>query len=95
MSITITLEITAKAGKEDALRMLFDETLPDTRKFEGCISVEAHSENSHPENIFLFEEWTSKSAYEKYLAWRGERGDLEKLTSLIQGEPVIRFFDRI
>ena len=95
MSIIITLEVTAKVGQEDALRMLFNETLPDTRKFEGCISVEAHSENSHPENIFLFEEWTSNSAYEKYLAWRGERGDLEKLMDLIQGEPVIRFFDRI
>lgn len=95
MSVIITLEVTAKAGQEDTLRTLFNETLPDTRKFEGCISVEAHSENSRPENIFLFEEWTSKSAYEKYLAWRGERGDLEKLMGLIQGEPVIRFFDRI
>lgn len=95
MSVIITLEVTAKAGQEDALRTLFNETLPDTRKFEGCISVEAHSENSHPGNIFLFEEWASNSAYEKYLAWRGERGDLDKLMDLIQGEPVIRFFDRI
>ena len=95
MSVIITLEVTAKAGQEDTLRTLFNDTLPDTRKFEGCISVEAHSENSHPENIFLFEEWASNSAYEKYLAWRGERGDLEKLMDLTQGEPVIRFFDRI
>ena len=95
MSVIVTFDVTAKAEQEDALRTLFKETLPDTRKFEGCISVEAHSENSHSENIFLFEEWTSKSAYENYLAWRGERGDFEKLMNLIQGEPVIRFFDRI
>ena len=95
MSVIITLEVTAKAGQEDTLRTLFNETLPDTRNFDGCISVEAHSENPHPENIFLFEEWTSRSAYDKYLGWRGERGDFEKLMDLIQGEPVIRFFDRI
>ena len=95
MSVIVTLEVMAKVGKEDALRTLFNETLPDTRKFEGCISVEAHSENSHPGNILLFEEWTSRAAYEKYLAWRGERGDFGKLMDLIQGEPVIRFFDRI
>ena len=95
MSVIVALEVTAKAGQEDALRTFFEETLPDTRKFEGCLSVAAHSEDLHPENIFLFEEWTSKSAYEKYLAWRRERGDFEKLTNLIQGEPVIRFFDRI
>lgn len=95
MSVIITLDVRAKAGQEGTLRTLFNETLPDTRKFEGCIGVEAHSENSHPGNIFLFEEWASKSAYEKYLAWRGERGDFEKLMNLIQGEPVIRYFDRI
>ena len=95
MSILITFEVTAKAGQEHALRTLFAETLPDTRKFEGCISVALHSENERPDNVFMVEEWTSKSAYEKYLAWRGERGDFEKLMNLIQGEPVIRFFDRI
>lgn len=95
MSILITFEVTAKAGQEDALRTLFAETLPDTRKFEGCLSVALHSENEHPDNIFMVEEWTSRSAYEKYLAWRGERGDIEKLMNLIQGDPVIRFFDSV
>lgn len=95
MGVIITFDVTSKAGYEDALRMLFNETLPDTRNFEGCISVVLHSENDHPNNVFMVEEWTSRSAYEKYLAWRGERGDFEKLMSLIQGEPIIRFFDRI
>ena len=95
MSIIVTFDVRAKAGQENALRTLFDETLPDTRKFEGCISVAIYSENNHPDNIFMVEEWASKSAYEKYLAWRGERGDIEKLVKLIQREPVIRFFDRI
>ena len=95
MSVIVTFDVTAKAGQEDALRTLFKETLPDTRKFEGCISVAIHSENDHPGTVFMVEEWSSRSAYDKYLAWRGERGDFEKLMNLIQGEPVIRFFDRL
>ena len=95
MGVIITFDVTAKAGQADALQAFFNETLPDTRKFEGCISVALHSENDHPDNIFMVEEWSSKSAYAKYLAWRGERGDFEKLMNLIKGEPVIRFFDRI
>ena len=92
MSIVITFDVTARAGEADALRALFTDTLPDTRKFDGCISVALYSESDRPDNIFMVEEWTSKSAYEKYLAWRQERGDMEKLMNLIQGNPVIRFF---
>ena len=95
MSVLITFDVMAKAGNEDALRMFFDETLPDTRTFEGFINLEVLSENEHPGSIFFVEEWASRSAYEKYLAWREGRGDFEKLMSLIQQEPVIRFFDRI
>ena len=95
MSVIITFDVTAKAGQEDPLRMFFHETLPDTRNFEGCISLALYSESAHPGNVFMVEEWSSRSAYDKYLGWRGERGDFEKLMSLIQGEPVIRFFDSI
>ena len=95
MSIIVTFDVMAKVGQADALRTLFHETLPGTRKFEGCISVAIHSENEYPDNIFMVEEWASRSTYEKYLVWRGERGDIEKLMNLIQGEPVIRFFGRI
>jgi len=31
--------------------------------------------------------------YEKYLAWRTERGDIEKLSGWLAGEPSIRYFD--
>lgn len=95
MSITVTFDAAAKAGAADALQALFAETLPDTRKFEGCISVATYSENDRPDTIFMVEEWTSRSAYEKYLDWRRERGDMDKLMNLVQGPPVIRFFNSI
>ena len=95
MSITITFDVAAKAGEANALQALFAEVLPDTRKFEGCISLEIYSETDRPDTIFMVEEWTSRSAYEKYLDWRRERGDMEKLMNLVQDPPVIRFFNGI
>ena len=41
------------------------------------------------------EDWNSRQHYEKYLAWRTERGDLDKLVGWIQGDPSIRYFDNV
>ncbi|NKB35611.1 MAG: hypothetical protein GKR93_00390 [Gammaproteobacteria bacterium] len=95
MSIVITFDVQAKEGKKNDLLALFTETLADTRAFEGCIRVDLHTEAEIQNTVFMIEEWASKSAYEKYLAWRGERGDMEKLMSLAAAEPTIRFFERV
>ena len=95
MSIVITFDVTAKAGQVDALIALFTETLGDTRQFDGCIKLDLHTENEAPDTVFMVEEWASKTAYEKYLAWRAQRGDMDKLMELIAGPPVIRFFSHV
>ena len=95
MSIVITFDVQAKAGKKGDLLTLFTDTLADTRAFEGCIQVDLHTEAEAGNTIFMVEEWASKSDYEKYLAWRGERGDMEKLMNLAAAEPTIRFFERV
>lgn len=95
MSIVITFDVQAKAGQVQDLTALFTDTLGDTRAFDGCIKVELHTETNSPDTVFMIEEWASKPAYEKYLAWRGERGDMEKLMNLVAAEPSIRYFERI
>ena len=95
MSIVITFEVIAREGKEAELLAFFTDTLSDTRKFEGCINVDLHTEDQSPGTLFMVEEWASKQAYEAYLAWRGERGDMEKLIQFIQSEPIIRFFNAV
>jgi len=93
MSIVITFEATAKVGEEKELLAFLVDTLADTRKFEGCIKVDAHTEEQSPGTLLLVEKWTTKEAYDAYLAWRGERGDMAKLIQYLQSEPVIRFFN--
>ena len=94
MSIVITFEANAREGMGQELVDYFRQSLVDTRKFDGCIEVKLHSEEDSPTTVYMYEEWESKQAYERYLAWRGERGDMEKLMEFLGAEPVIRFFDK-
>lgn len=94
MSVTITLEVEAKEGNLDALKNMFIETLPDTRKFEGCNEVCAYTDEDKPNTVFMIENWDSREKYEKYIAWRGETGAMETLVALVSGPPTIRFFEK-
>ena len=95
MSTIITFEITAKEGMEAELLSFFTDTLGDTRSFEGCINVNLHTEEESPGTIFMYEEWESKEAYQAYIAWRGERGDMDKLMQYVESKPVNRFFKAV
>ncbi len=45
--------------------------------------------------MVFVEDWDSREQYEKYLAWRTERGDLEKLMGWLSGEPSIRYYGNV
>ena len=45
-----------------------------------------------PAKMMIVEQWDSREQYEKYLAWRTERGDVEVLESLWES-PTWRYFD--
>ncbi len=93
MAVTVLLELKAKAGTGGGLVEVFKQILPDTRKFDGNVSVTTYQNQDDPDTVVLVEEWESRPAYEKYLAWRTETGALDQLGSAIEGAPSIRYFD--
>lgn len=42
MAITVFLFAKAKKGKDDALKSLITQCLPETRKYSGCISIDIY-----------------------------------------------------
>ena len=42
----------------------------------------------------MYEEWQAREDYEKYIAWRGERGDMEKLMQFVDSSPTVRYFNK-
>ena len=77
----------------DDLRAWMRRILPDTRGFDGNISVYLVQNQDDPTALAVIEQWESRPQYEKYLAWRTETGDVADLVAMLDGEPTFRFFD--
>jgi quinol monooxygenase YgiN len=93
MTCIVVLEATAKKGAGTQLVEAFRGLLPDTRGREGCERVEVGTNLDNPDGLVLVERWATRKNYEDYLAWRQERGDLDKLATLLAEPPSIRYFN--
>jgi quinol monooxygenase YgiN len=93
MAVTVLLELKAKSGTGAGLVGVFKQILPDTRKFDGNIGVTVFQDQDDSDTVLLIEEWESRPAYEKYLAWRTETGALDQLAAALDSPPSIRYFD--
>ena len=74
----------AKEGMLENLKQSMKEALPDTRNFDGCISVDTYIEDS-TNTIHLIEDWESLEHQSKYLNWRVETGLLAALDPILDG----------
>jgi quinol monooxygenase YgiN len=63
---------------DDALKLLA-EILPDTRRFDGCQTLETAIDLDDPGHVTLVERWTSREAHLAYFAWRQESGSAKGL----------------
>ena len=76
------------------LTAFFDRILSGTESYEGNKSAVYFVSQEDPSKILLLEEWESKEDFDAYLNWRVERGDFAELTSLLEADPVLTFYER-
>lgn len=93
MTCMVMLEVRAKAGTGNDLINIFEQILPDTRAYDGCISVDVYQNQDEPDIVVLVEQWQTRAHYEKYFAWREETGAIAQLGQLLDGPPSLRYFD--
>ena len=91
MSIEITLDLQVSAENREALLNTLEAILPDTRAYKGCQNIVVTSNDDDPLNIVLLEKWDTRADHESYVAWRAERGDLEKLGALLVAAPASKY----
>jgi len=89
----VILEFQAKEGCIEKVQSWLKSVLPDTRSFDGCVTLHVVQNQDDPAGIMIIEQWDTRQHYERYLAWRQERGDMEVFGSMMAGPPTIRFFD--
>jgi len=80
----VIVSFPAKEGMMENLKETMKAALPDTRAFEGCISVDAYIEEA-TNTIHLIEDWETLDNQANYLNWRIETGLLEVLEPLLDG----------
>ncbi|HEY3603284.1 MAG TPA: antibiotic biosynthesis monooxygenase [Sporichthyaceae bacterium] len=89
MSVTVTLLFPTQAEQSDNFWNALISVLPDTRAYDGCVSVTTHRDLDDPSKIFLIEVWDSREHQQKYLAWRVETGLMDAIGPMLAGAPVI------
>lgn len=95
MSVTILLEINVPPEKSGAVETMLAEMLVDTRKFDGCLGVDAIRNQENPGNFFLIERWQSRAHHERYNAWRAETGASTSAAAELSAEYSIRWFEEL
>lgn len=93
MGVLVIVELTAKPDKAKEFIPMLAALLPDTRGYDGCEDCNVYVDQDDPTRLSIVETFTSRAHYERYHAWRGERGDLDKLGGMLAGPPTVRFFD--
>lgn len=93
MSCQVILTFNAKPDCIDKARAWLKNVLPDTRAFDGCVTLHVVQNQDDPTEIAIVEQWDSRQHYEKYLAWRTESGVMDEFRAMMAADPDIRFFD--
>ena len=91
MSVLFILELQIEPDKVEDYLGQFPSLLPDTRAFDGCEEITVHQNEDDPTDVVLLEWWTSKEHHDRYMAWRRDRGDLERLGQGLAGPPKTRY----
>ena len=91
--IVVIIDMKTKPEQAALLKDFLQKGLADIRGFDGCLSAALHVNQDDAANLMFIERWTSREHYEKYRAWRAERGDHTTLASMLVGPLVVRAFE--
>lgn len=86
MSVVVVLEFKCKDETYEMVKSTMSQILPDTVKFDGCEALHAAAEDA-TKTVVLYEVWDKIESQQKYMGWRGERGELDALAQALR-EPI-------
>ena len=95
MTCQVILEFKVKPDAIEKVCAWMRKILPDTRAYEGFVSLSMVQNQDDPTAFAVVEQWDARKNYEKYIEWRGASGALAELSVMLDGEPSFRFFDYV
>lgn len=94
MSVRVTLNCQIKPGEFQVLLPFLEKNLPNVRGFKGNMKVSVLLDKKNNE-MLLDEEWLSVENHRSYLKFIEENGVLDKLSSFLNAQPIIKYFEKI
>jgi len=94
MSVTVMLTLKAKDDMFETLEGTMKAILPDTAAFDGAELISAASD-PETKTCIIYELWDKIESQQAYMAWRTERGDIDKLVSLLREPPQVDVLNHI
>ena len=95
MSVLVTLSVKGKPESAEELRNWFREEIRHSRDFDGCNEISVHVDQDDPNHLFVLANWDSRQHHEKYVSWRAEKGDVERVGGWLTAELVAHYFDNV
>ena len=95
MAVLVLLEGKAKPESLDRLKAALPGLFAETRRYEGCRGITAHTGTDDALGVVFVEHWDTRAHHERYLAWRTETGVIAELVGMLEAPPSIRYFDPI
>src|ERR1700742_3585913 len=91
MTLVVVFEFQVKPDAIEATKAFLRQTLPETRRYAGCESVEVYNQTDDPAVFVFLENWQSREHYDKYMAWRVETGTLSAFAANLVRAPTFRY----
>lgn len=95
MSVLVLLEVQVKPEAIADMKSYLAEILPETRVYDGCDGINVYTNTEDKGNFLAVEFWNTRIHYQKYSAWRTEKGDMDKIGTMTAGPPNIRYYEKI
>ena len=86
-SHTTMMTMQIAPGRMAEFEALMSVEAPLTREFDGCERFEVYAATSTPGVVLFLERWKSKEHEQRYVRWRTERGDMQRLGAFFSAPP--------
>ena len=86
--VVVTLDMQAKDAEAFKGHLL--KVIPVTRQASGAQYSWSSQDPEDPTRFTLIQGWDSVEQQQGYIAWRGERGDLDEFGSFLESPPAVQ-----
>jgi quinol monooxygenase YgiN len=93
MSVMVLFEAPVKSDAVAKMKSYLAQIFPDTRAYEGCQGIDAYFHTEDGNRMVFVERWDSRAHHQKYVSWRTETGEMDKIGAMLAAAPSIRYFE--